>query len=164
MNKFLLLYATFFGVGRFPKSPGTAGTFAAIPLVIVLSKLGPLIYMSATVVMLLVAILACEVYQKVHGREDHQEIVIDEVLGFLITMVWLPLTWQAILLGFILFRLLDITKPLFIGYLDRKIHGGLGVIMDDVAAGIIASLILQVIYSQTSWLGSQVVVLHGPSF
>jgi phosphatidylglycerophosphatase A len=68
------------------------------------------------------------------------------------------MTWQAILIGFAVFRVLDITKPLFIGYLDKKVQGGLGVMMDDLAAGIIASLIMQTIYTQTNWLGSQVLV------
>lgn len=148
-----------FGIGRFPKGPGTVGTLVTIPIVILLSKLGPLYYMGAVILLLPVGIAACEAYEQVKGGHDHKEIVIDEVLGFLITMVWLPMTWQAILIGFGLFRLLDITKPLFIGYLDKKIQGGLGVMIDDVAAGIIASLIMQVIYTQTNWLGSQIVVI-----
>lgn len=148
-----------FGIGRFPKGPGTVGTLVTIPIVILLSKLGPLYYMGAVILLLPVGIAACEAYEQVKGGHDHKEIVIDEVLGFLITMVWLPMTWQAILIGFALFRVLDITKPLFIGYLDKKIQGGLGVMIDDVAAGIIASLIMQVIYTQTNWLGSQIVVI-----
>ncbi|KHD89672.1 MAG: phosphatidylglycerophosphatase [Bdellovibrio sp. ArHS] len=158
MRGFLKQLAILFGVGRFPKGPGTVATLATIPLVILLWKTGPLVYMAAIVLLLPVGIAACEVYEQDQGGHDHKEIVIDEVLGFLITMVWLPLTWQAILIGFALFRLLDITKPLFIGYLDRKIQGGLGVMVDDVAAGIIASLIMQVLYTQTNWLGSQVLV------
>lgn len=158
MRKFLIQLATLFGVGRFPKGPGTVATMVTIPLVILLWKLGPLVYMGAIVLLLPVGIIACEFYEQEKGGHDHKEIVIDEVLGFLITMVWLPLTWQAILIGFVLFRLLDITKPLFIGYLDKKIQGGLGVMVDDVAAGIIASLIMQVLYTQTNWLGSQVLV------
>jgi phosphatidylglycerophosphatase A len=105
-----------------------------------------------------VGIIAAEVYEQDMGGHDRQEIVIDEVVGFLITMVWLPMTWQAILIGFLLFRLLDITKPLFIGYLDRKIQGGLGVMIDDIAAGVVASLVMQLLYSHTNWLGSQVLV------
>lgn len=149
-----------FGIGRFPKGPGTVGTLVTIPIVILLSKLGPLYYMGAVILLLPVGIAACEAYEQVKGGHDHKEIVIDEVLGFLITMVWLPMTWQAILIGFALFRVLDITKPLFIGYLDKKIQGGLGVMIDDVAAGIIASLIMQVIYTQTNWLGSQILVAN----
>ncbi len=114
--------AVLFGVGHVPKGPGTAATIATIPLVILLSKTGPLIYMAAILLLLPVGILACEVYEQDKGGHDHKEIVIDEVLGFLITMLWLPMTWQAIVIGFALFRVLDITKPLFIGYLDRKVQ------------------------------------------
>lgn len=158
MREFLKQLATLFGVGRISKAPGTVATVATIPLVILLANLGPLVYMGVVVLLLPVGIVACEFYEQDKGGHDHKEIVIDEVLGFLITMVWMPLTWQAILIGFALFRVLDITKPLFIGYLDKKIQGGLGVMVDDVAAGIIASLIMQVLYTQTNWLGSQVIV------
>lgn len=160
MQNFLIQLATLFGVGRFPKGPGTMGTLVTIPIVIFLSKMGPLVYMGAIILLLPVGVLACEAYEKSKGGHDHKEIVIDEVLGFLITMVWLPMTWQAILIGFALFRVLDITKPLFIGYLDRKIQGGLGVMIDDVAAGVIASLIMQILFTQTNWLGSQIVVIN----
>ncbi|WII70656.1 phosphatidylglycerophosphatase A [Bdellovibrio sp. 22V] len=159
MRNFLIHLATLFGLGRLSKAPGTIATLATIPLAMLLLKAGPFFHMAAIVLLLPVGIAACEFYEQDKGGHDHKEVVIDEVLGFLITMVWLPLTWQAILIGFVLFRLLDITKPLFIGYLDKKIQGGLGVMVDDVAAGIIAGLIMQVLYTQTNWLGSQVVVL-----
>lgn len=158
MKLFLVKLATLFGVGLVPKAPGTFGTLAAIPLVWGLSLAGPLVYMAVTILLLPVAVLACEFYEQSKGGHDHKEIVIDEVLGFLITMVWMPMTWQAIVIGFVLFRVLDITKPLFIGYLDKKVQGGLGVVLDDVAAGLVASLIMQVLYTQTNWLGSQILV------
>ncbi|WP_413583386.1 phosphatidylglycerophosphatase A [Bdellovibrio sp. HCB288] len=158
MRKFLLKLATFFGVGLSPKAPGTVATIATIPVVLLFNWAGPLFYMVATVILLGLGILAAQAYEDVKGGHDHSEIVIDEVVGFLIAMVWMPLTWQAILIGFVLFRLLDITKPLFIGYLDKKIQGGLGVMVDDVAAGIVVSLIMQFLYTQTNWLGAQVLV------
>ncbi len=159
MREFLKLVATFFGVGRIKYAPGTWGTLATLPLVILLNKAGPFYYMAALALLLPVGIAACAVYEQDKGGHDHKEIVIDEVLGFLITMIWLPMTWQAIILGFALFRVLDITKPLFIGYLDKKVQGGLGVMIDDVAAGVIASLIMQTIYTQTNWLGAQIMVI-----
>ncbi|WP_253715842.1 phosphatidylglycerophosphatase A family protein [Bdellovibrio bacteriovorus] len=163
MREFLKQLATLFGVGRIKKAPGTWGTLATIPLVIGLNHLGPFYYMSAVALLLVVGTLACHIYEQDHEGHDHKEIVIDEVLGFLITMVWLPMTWQAILIGFVLFRVLDIGKPLFIGYLDKKVQGGLGVMLDDVAAGLVASLIMQVLYTQTNWLGSQITVIHSGS-
>ncbi len=151
--------ATFFGVGLIPKAPGTWGTLATIPLVVGLSMLGPFIYMAAVILIMLLGIVAADIYQRRAGGHDRQDIVIDEVIGFLITMTWLPITWQSLALGFVLFRLLDITKPFPIGYLDKKVQGGLGVVVDDMAAGIIASLILQYLYTHTNWLGVQLVVL-----
>jgi phosphatidylglycerophosphatase A len=158
MRKFLLKLATFFGVGLSPKAPGTVATVATIPLVLLLNWAGPFVYMGATIAITILGIVAAQAYEDENGGHDHSEIVIDEVAGFLIAMIWLPMTWQAILIGFVLFRLLDITKPLFIGYLDKKIQGGLGVMIDDVAAGIVVSLIMQFLYSHTNWLGSQVLV------
>lgn len=158
IRNFLKQIAIFFGLGLSPKAPGTVATLGTIPLALLLNWAGPLYYMVATFLLLPVGILAAEIYEQDKGGHDHQEIVIDEVVGFLITMVWLPMTWQAILIGFVLFRLLDITKPLFIGYLDKKIQGGLGVMLDDIAAGIVASLIMQLLYSHTNWLGAQVLV------
>ena len=160
MRNFLKHLATFFGVGFFPKAPGTMGTIATIPLVLLLSHFGVFVYMGFTILLLPVGIMAAEFYEQDKGGHDHKEIVIDEVLGFLITMLWLPMTWQAILIGFVVFRVLDITKPLFIGYLDKKIQGGLGVMVDDVAAGIVASIIMQALYTYTNVLGSQMVIVH----
>ncbi len=158
MRKFLLKLATFFGVGLSPKAPGTVATVATIPLVLLLNWAGPFVYIGATIAITILGIVAAQAYEDDKGGHDHSEIVIDEVAGFLIAMIWLPMTWQAILIGFVLFRLLDITKPLFIGYLDKKIQGGLGVMIDDVAAGIVVSLIMQFLYSHTNWLGSQILV------
>ncbi len=155
---FLIHFATFFGVGKMAKAPGTWGTIAAIPFVLLLNFLSPFLAMGMTLLMLPVAIVAAETYEKEKGVHDSKEIVIDEVLGFMITMTWLPITWQSYVAGFFLFRFLDILKPFPVGYIDKKVRGGLGVVADDVAAGIIANIVLQVIYTKTSWLGSQVVI------
>lgn len=154
---FLLQFATFFGVGRMKKAPGTWGTVAAIPLVLGLNYLGPFFAMGFALLMLPVAIASAETYEKEKGTHDSKEIVIDEVLGFMITMTWLPITWSSYAAGFFLFRFLDILKPFPVGYIDKKVRGGLGVVADDVAAGILANIVLQVIYTKTTWLGSQVI-------
>lgn len=160
LKNILVLIATFFNVGKVPKAPGTFGTLAAIPLALILSKFGPFIYMIFVALLLPIGILAAETYEQAHKGHDHQEIVIDEVLGFLIAMTWLPMTWQAYLAGFLLFRVLDILKPFPIGYLDKKIPGGVGVVVDDVVAGVIANIILQTIYVKTSWLGAQIIITN----
>jgi phosphatidylglycerophosphatase A len=161
IDKFIV---TFMGVGLLPKAPGTFGTLATIPLAMALMSMGSLFHMAFILLGIPLAVWACELYQNRSGAEhDRQEIVIDEVFGYLITMVWLPLTWQSLLLGFILFRILDIFKPFPIGLLDKKVKGGLGVMADDIAAGLIANFVLQIIYLKTDWLGAQIWLSSGGS-
>lgn len=158
VQTFLKNLATLFGLGKISKAPGTIGTLATIPLVYLLSLLGPFAYMAVTLVLVLVSIASAQAYENSVEGHDHKEIIIDEVVGFLVAMTWLPMTWNAILIGFLLFRALDILKPFPIGYLDKKVEGGLGVVVDDLVAGIIASVALQFLYQYTHLLGSQVMV------
>jgi phosphatidylglycerophosphatase A len=155
----LLLIATFFNIGKFPKAPGTVATLATIPLWWALWHAGPIIYMIVTLILFPIGIMAAQAYEAQSATHDAKEIVIDEVVGFLITMTWLPMTWQSVVLGFVIFRFLDIVKPPPIRQFDRKVPGGLGVMLDDVAAGIIGSILMQLIYTQTNWLGTQITVL-----
>lgn len=155
MQRYAVLIATWFHVGKIPRAPGTWGTLAALPLVFVLHSLGGYWLMGASIVLFPVAVWAAEHFEAASGTHDSKEIVIDEVLGMMITMALLPVTWQAYVAGFALFRLLDITKPFPIGVFDRKVKGGIGVVADDVVAGIIANAILQFVYLKTAWLGVQ---------
>ena len=159
MNKALLLIATYFNIGRISKAPGTVATVATIPIWWILTQMHPFVYMSVTLLLIPLGIAAAQAYENQSDVHDSKEIVIDEVVGFLITMIWLPVTWQSLVLGFIIFRFLDIVKPPPIGLLDKRVKGGLGVMIDDIAAGIIGSLVLQIIYTQTSWLGVQISTL-----
>jgi phosphatidylglycerophosphatase A len=109
--------------------------------------LGPLGYMIATLVFIVFAIFIAQAYEVMHGEHDPSRIVIDEVAGFLVAMTWVPFTWLYVLAAFALFRLLDIWKPGPIGVLDRRIKGGLGTVIDDVAAGLVVNVALQF------WLG-----------
>lgn len=139
--------ATFFGIGRIPKAPGTWGTLFALPLVFLLMKLGVLIYMAATLGITILGIVAAEHYEQQSSKHDSKEIVIDEVIGILVTMTLLPMTWQAFVAGFILFRFLDILKPFPINHFDRKVSGGFGVVVDDVVAGMIANMALHLLFN-----------------
>lgn len=159
IEKVFIQLATWFGVGKIKKASGTWATLATVPLAYALGLLGPFITMGFIVLLLPVGIVAADFYEKKFQTHDSSEIVIDEVIGFLITMTWLPLTWQSFVLGFILFRILDIFKPFPISYLDEKIAGGLGVVVDDVAAGMIANLVLQYLYSHTGILGTQMITV-----
>lgn len=155
---FWSLIATFFNIGKIKFAPGTWGTLATVPFVYAVAQTNGLIYMIVCLLLLPLAILAAEFHERKLGTHDSSEIVIDEVLGFFIAMTWVPITWQSMLIGFFLFRVLDILKPFPIGYIDKKVHGGLGVIADDLVAGILVNIILQVILTKTNWLGTQIIV------
>lgn len=161
LNQTLLWIATFFNIGKFPKAPGTMATLATIPIWWALSQAGPIIYMIVTLVLFPIGVIAAQAYENQSDTHDSKEIVIDEVVGFLITMTWLPMTWQSVVIGFAIFRFLDIVKPPPIRQLDRKVKGGFGVMLDDVVAGIIGSLIMQLLYTQTNILGVQITTLTG---
>lgn len=154
-NSVVKILATGFGLGFAPLAPGTFGTLLGIPLFWWLQQKGPLNYMLLTLLITVFACVIAELAGPLLGETDSPQIVIDEIAGFLVTMTWLPRTWPAILLGFVLFRILDAAKPGPIGYVERKIPGGIGVVMDDVLAGVFANIILQIIYSNTSWLGER---------
>ena len=155
--KSIRFLATWGYVGLFKKAPGTMGTLAAFPLALLLMKWGHFPHMAMTLVLAIVAIFVCVRYEDLFQVHDPREIVIDEVVGFLIAMTWLPLTWQSFALAFVFFRFLDIAKPFPIGWIDKKVKGGLGVVADDIVAGIFSNVILQWIYSNTTWLGEQLV-------
>ena len=127
-----------FGSGLMPKAPGTFGTLAAIPVYLLMANFSVLIYSIISVVLFLLGIYLCQKTTDELKVHDHSGIVFDEIVGFLITMIAVPLTWQWIVAGFILFRLFDILKPWPISWLDRKVHGGLGIMLDDVLAGVFA--------------------------
>lgn len=151
----LRFYVTFCGVGLLPKAPGTFGTLAAIPLAFAMGFwLSANAYLLLTSVVIFLSIFICELYERNSKEHDSGHIVIDEVVGYLVSFVWLPVTWQSALAAFILFRFFDIIKPYPISVLDRKVQGGLGVMIDDIAAGFITNIILQAVARQTSFLTS----------
>ena len=132
-----------FGSGLSPYAPGTAGTVAAIPFYLLLSRLDPLAYLAATVIAVAIGIYLCGRTGKALGVHDHAAIVWDEFAGFFITMLYVPVSLTTIILGFCLFRLFDIVKPWPASVIDTRIKGGLGVMLDDVIAGIYALIVLQ---------------------
>ena len=154
-KKLVEALATGFYLGRAPFAPGTFGTLLGIPLAYLLSRGSPFHYMLATVVILLLAVAVSELHEQWSGQHDPGEIVIDEVVGYLVAFTWLPITWQAFLGAFLAFRLFDILKPFPINIMDKRIRGGLGTVLDDVAAGLLANLLLQLLYTHTTLLGEQ---------
>jgi phosphatidylglycerophosphatase A len=144
-KRLVLALATWWGSGYLPGAPGTWGTLAALPLWWILAHLGPLGYGLGTTAVLLLALWAAGPAQAYLGGADHPAIVIDEVAGLLITLAGVPLSWPAAALGFLLFRTLDILKPPPIRWFCAGDSGGLEVVVDDVVAGLMARLALEVI-------------------
>jgi len=138
-----LTIATVAGVGRFPIAPGTAGSLVAVPLLPALAHLraGSMRgYALIVIGIVLAAIWSAGVAEEVLGR-DHSRIVIDEVAGMVLAGMFLPATWAAAGLAFVLFRILDVLKPFPAGLIEGRLHGGLGVVGDDLVAGIYAGLL-----------------------
>jgi phosphatidylglycerophosphatase A len=145
MNRFFLFIATGFGVGYSPIAPGTLGTLIAIPIYYFLSGIPSPLYEITLIGFFFLSVWISENAEIFFGKKDDQRIVIDEIVGFLITMLWVPKTLPVIIMGFFLFRFFDILKPFPIRRMERKLKGGFGVVLDDVMAGIYANIILQVI-------------------
>ena len=135
-----------FGSGLSPKAPGTFGTIAAIPLFLLLSQLPVSLYMAVLSVMALFGIHICGYTAKAVGVDDHPAIVWDEIVGFMITMILVPVSVTTIVVGFALFRFFDIVKPWPISAVDKKIHSGFGIMLDDIIAGIMAFTVMQLIF------------------
>ena len=132
-----------FGSGLAPKAPGTFGTLMAVPLYIALAHLPLWGFGLAIVLSFIVGIYLCGKTADDLGVHDHPGIVWDEFVGYWITMFAAPAGWVWIVIGFLLFRLFDIWKPWPIKVLDEKLETGMGIMLDDVLAGVFAFVILQ---------------------
>lgn len=131
-----------FGAGLAPKAPGTVGTLVGIPFYLLAVQLPWLGYLGAVLVLFGVGVWICERAARDAGVHDHPAIVWDEVVGYLVTMVLVPPQWPWVLGGFLAFRLFDVLKPWPIRWLDRRIAGGFGIMIDDVLAGLFAAALL----------------------
>lgn len=134
-----------FGSGLAPKAPGTFGTLAAIPLYLLMVGLNWQIYLLIIVISFLLGIYLCEQASQNLGVHDHGGIVWDEFVGLWITFFLIPFEWHWLILGFLLFRFFDIIKPFPIKWLDKKVKGGFGIMIDDVIAGFFAWTVLMLI-------------------
>ncbi|GIU37827.1 phosphatidylglycerophosphatase A [Shewanella colwelliana] len=131
-----------FGSGLAAKAPGTFGTIAAIPLYLLMMNLSLPWYLGLTLLSVIAGFYICDKASKDMGVHDHGAIVWDEVAGLLITLIAAPAGWLWLAVGFGLFRFFDILKPWPIKWLDAKVHGGFGIMIDDVLAGVFACLCL----------------------
>jgi phosphatidylglycerophosphatase A len=151
------LVATALGAGYAPRAPGTCGTAVAIPLAWALASLPVWQFGLLTVCITLLGVACAQRAGRAWGTEDDQRIVIDEVAGYLITVI--PVDrggWAPLAAGFVIFRALDITKPFPIRWLDEHVPGGWGVMLDDVAAGVMGAgaMLLLDHFGALAWLAA----------
>ena len=144
-NKLIKFIATGFYSGYSPIAPGTAGSAVGV-LIYLLTfslQLSAFSYFLLTISIVLIGIWVSEKAEYIFKRKDSQKIVIDEIAGILISLFMLPHEFWIVLSGFIIFRIIDISKPF---YMLERLPNGFGIMMDDVAAGIATNLILQIFY------------------
>jgi phosphatidylglycerophosphatase A len=134
-----------FGIGYVPKLPGTAGSVAGILVYVLIGELDVYIYLGITAILFIAGVGFCGKTARDLGVHDHPVIVWDEIVGYLVTMIAAPHGWPWVLSGFILFRLFDIWKPWPIRWIDHRIKGGFGIMLDDVIAGLYGFFGLQLI-------------------
>lgn len=132
------------GTGLAPKAPGTVGTLLGIPLVLVMPQ-SPWAYLLVLAALIVVGVWCCSVCAEALGAHDHPSIVWDEIVGYAVTMFAAPTGLVPLVLGFALFRLFDVVKPWPINLIDRRVHGGLGIMADDLLAGVMAAISLQLL-------------------
>ncbi len=125
-----------FGTGASPYAPGTIGTLIGVLIYLLIFSFNIYVYIALLVVFTLAGIWICGYAANNFGVHDHGGIVWDEVVGYLIGMIAIPFEWWWVITGFFIFRFFDIIKPYPIQMIDKKVHGGLGIMLDDVLAGI----------------------------
>ena len=144
-NDLVVFLATGCFTGFLPKMPGTWGTLAAIPIVIITHRLTSIMQPVVAVVFVTFAAYIAGRAEILFEDRDARPIVIDEMVGFLITLLWLPLNFLTLCLGFFLFRLFDIVKPPPISTVEKRLHGGWSIVLDDVLAGVFANVTLRLL-------------------
>jgi phosphatidylglycerophosphatase A len=138
--------ATGLGLGYLPKAPGTWGTLLAFPLHFALVNLSPAGYLAGLGILLVIAVAAAGAAEKILDFRDPGVVVIDEVIGMLIALIAAPNHVLYLAAAFLLFRFFDILKPFPIRLVDQRLHGGIGIVADDLLAGIFTLLIMQGVY------------------
>lgn len=141
-RRWILALSSNGGLGYFPWAPGTIGTLAGLPAFWALSRLSAPLYALTWLTLLVLSFWVAEQAGRIYGVTDDRRIVIDELVGYLVTVAFLPFSWPAALLGFLFFRFFDVVKIWPASWFDRRMKNGIGVVLDDVAAGIYAAIAL----------------------
>lgn len=142
LSKIAWVIATWFGCGLVPRAPGTMGSLGAIPLYLLVARLGRPGVAAAALLVTAVGVWAASVVARELGKKDPQIVVVDEVAGLLVTMLPMgQVSWLAVGIGFALFRLFDVFKPWPIRKLE-ELPGGWGIVLDDIAAGMFGAAVM----------------------
>ena len=141
----IFLLAFGFGSGFAPKAPGTAGTLLAVLIHLILVNLPPWIHGTIIFAAFFIGIWICGRTAEYLGVHDHEGIVWDEFAGYWVMMFLVPSNWLWVSFGFVLFRILDIFKPWPISVVDRQVGGGLGIMLDDLLAGVMGAVCIHAI-------------------
>ena len=144
-NKAAVFLATGFYIGKIPLAPGTFGSLIGLPLCFLLAEIQLSAAIIAVLLIIALAIWISNVAERTLERKDPGCIVIDEIAGMVVTLIGLPFNLTTATVGFILFRILDILKPFPIRILDKRLPGGLGIVADDVVAGIFANVLIRIL-------------------
>jgi len=139
----VVFLATGFYIGKIPFAPGSFGSLIGLPPALALAGIPSMLAIVCTLLFTIFSVCVADAAEKILKQNDPGCIVIDEIAGMMVSLTGLPHTPITIVLGFIVFRILDILKPFPIRHLDKRIPGGLGVVADDVAAGVITNLLLR---------------------
>ncbi|KPJ97659.1 MAG: phosphatidylglycerophosphatase [Desulfobacterales bacterium SG8_35] len=145
MHTLIMLIATGFYSGYLPRAPGTWGSLVGLLLFLLLHTLNLPVYIAVVAGLFVVGSFAAGEAEKILDNRDPGAVVIDEIVGMLITMIGVPATPLTLFLGFVLFRIFDIVKPFPVNIFDQRFHGGLGIMLDDVVAGIYSLILLQLL-------------------
>lgn len=144
-DKAAVFLATGFYVGNIPLAPGTFGSLLGLPLCLFLSKIPMPAAILAGLLFIGLAVWISGHAAQVIQRKDPGCIVIDEIAGLVVTLIGVPFHMTSVIIGFVLFRLFDILKPYPIRMIDRRLSGGLGIVADDVVAGLFANIMTRII-------------------
>ncbi len=152
MDRFYMFIATGAGSGYLPKAPGTWGSALGVLIWLLIGRLSLPFFAGILGILFLLGTVSAGAAEKIVNRGDPALVVIDEVVGQLIALTAAPMHPAAILAGFLLFRFFDILKPFPVGWIDQHLHGGLGIMLDDVIAGLYALLVLHISMRFFQWL------------
>jgi phosphatidylglycerophosphatase A len=144
-GKIVLFVALGAGVGKIPFAPGTFGSLLGLVICLMLSRAPVSIMAVSAIALILVSVWSSEHAEKLMGVKDPGSVVIDEIAGMVVTMIGIPFGVLTAISGFVLFRLLDIVKPPPVRWFQDNLPGGAGIVMDDVAAGVIANILLRAV-------------------